>query len=116
MASRLDAIGLSKNEGLGKAIAREYDGDMTVEALGAYAQSEYNYMGTAETVPPEVEVGARLTQLDGVSEAVTPPPAVNRIEEAEAKLSDPEADRQVAVDAIALKSQAFYQEHYGTNS
>ena len=36
-------VGLDPEEGLGKAIAKEYDGDPTTEALATYAQSEYGH-------------------------------------------------------------------------
>jgi len=113
MDSRLDAIGLKATEGLGKAIAKEYDGDMTVEALSAYAQAEYNHQGQVAEVPAEVATTERLEQLSGVSEAVTPPPEEDPAGELTAKMADPETGREDAELSIAAKSNQFYQEQYG---
>ena len=43
LESAFEQVGLSPTEGLGKAIAKEYDGEPTPDALKAYAESEYGF-------------------------------------------------------------------------
>lgn len=114
MESRLDAIGLTHTEGLGKAIAKEYDGDMTVEAMSAYAQEEYSYQGEVTQTSPEVATGERLERLSEVSESITPPEPSNPVQDADASMNDPESGRIEAKSSLATKAGAFYDEHYGT--
>lgn len=109
---RLGEIGLNSETGLGKAIAKEYDGELTIEALGTYAKDEYDHAGTVEATPPEVATGETLTQLEGVSTAVTPPPVTDPIAAAEEALAQPDSGRDEASAALTAKSNAFYQEHY----
>ena len=51
MAGYYDSIGLDPENKLGKAIAKEYDGEASLEALSAYAKEEYGYE-KAETTEP----------------------------------------------------------------
>jgi len=71
MARSFDEIGLTPDKGLGKAIAKEYDGEISTEALLEYAKGEYGYE------PPEREeqppIAGQITQeqarLDTVGQA-----------------------------------------------
>ncbi len=114
MSTRLEAIGLSHTEGLGKAIAKEYDGDMTVEAVSAYAETEYNHQGTVEAAPPEVVTADKLETLSGVSESITPPPETDKAQEVTDKMHDPEAGRAEAVASVNAKVAQFVKENYPT--
>jgi hypothetical protein len=116
VGSRLREIGLDPDKMVGKAIAKEYDGDMTVDAVSAFALEEYGYEGTAETTLPAVETGERLTQLESVSEPLTPPEPVDKAGETTAKMDDPESGREEAAASVAAKSQQFYAEHYGNKT
>jgi len=113
IGSRLREIGLDPEKMVGKAIAKEYDGDMTVDAVSAFALEEYGYEGSPESTPPAVETGERLAQLDGVSEPLTPPEPIDEAKDATDKMDDPESGREEAAASIAAKSNQFYGEHYG---
>lgn len=115
MESRLESIGLNKEAGLGKAIAKEYDGDMTVEAISAYAQEEYSYDGAVEQTPQAVVTGDRLETLDATSEPVTPPPPPpDEAAAITAKMNDPEAGSEEAKASLNAKTAQFMGEHYPT--
>ena len=49
-------VGLDPSKGLGKAIAKEYDGDPTAEAVATYAKTEYDWDA------PEGVVNAEATE------------------------------------------------------
>lgn len=47
-------LDLDPTTGLGKAIAKEYDGEASAEALAAYAKDEYGYVYVKPDAAPEV--------------------------------------------------------------
>ena len=49
------AAGLDPNQGLGKAIFKEYDGELTPDAVLEYAQTEYGYVGDQTSQHPQAE-------------------------------------------------------------
>ena len=68
MAQVYAAIDLDPATGLGKAITKEYDGDMTVEALTAYAKTEYGYDAPeVPTNPQAATIAAEQGRLDAAS-------------------------------------------------
>ena len=89
MTGAYDAIGLNPETGLGKAIAKEYEGDPTAEALAEYAEAEYGFK--AEETPenpkaPAIEGGQK--QIDAVnaqSESITPGSESEALKEAQSK-------------------------------
>lgn len=69
MAGIYTKVGLDPNSGLGKAVAKEFDGDMTVEALSAYAKAEYGYdVPEAPTNPQAETITTEQGRLDQASE------------------------------------------------
>ena len=63
------AVDLDPDTGLGKAIAKEYDGDMTVEALTAFANEEYGYVvPEAPTNPQAAAIATEQGRLDAASQ------------------------------------------------
>jgi len=59
--------GLDTSSGLGKAIAKEYKGDPTVEALLAFAKEEYSYEPVAAPDNPQAQtIADEQKKLDGV--------------------------------------------------
>ncbi len=117
LASHLEAIGLKPDQGLGKAIAKEFQltGEVTAETVAAYAKSEYGYEQSAQPTPPPPEVVAadRIGQVIGQSAPVTPPPPTDPAAEITAKMHDPQAGREDAERALTAKVVQFAQEHYG---
>lgn len=68
-----DAFGkldLDPTEGLGKAIAKEYKGEVSLDALTAYAKDEYNYSYTPEPEanPVATAIETEQARLDTVGE------------------------------------------------
>ena len=53
MARVYEGLGLSPTKGIGKAILKEYDGDITVEAVSEYAKTEYGWEGTTQSQHPD---------------------------------------------------------------
>ena len=84
-------LGLNPETGLGKAIAKEYDGAASYEALAEFAQTEYGH------IAPEVEPDAnplagqihaesdKLEKVAGSAMSVTPPTQLDDLQKAEAE-------------------------------
>ena len=69
LAGSFDAIGLDPNAGLGKAIAKEYTGEVSTEALAEYAKTEYGYEGAAESTHPQAQAITEGTErLDAINQ------------------------------------------------
>ena len=82
-------VDLNPDTGLGKAIAKEFDGEMTVEALTAYAKTEYGYdVPDAPTNPQAATIAVEQARLDNASQGAgsvpLAPTAQGAIAEAEA--------------------------------
>lgn len=82
-AEKLDAaftdIGLSPTTGLGKAIAKEYDGAPTTEALAEYAKIEYEWEKPVAPVtdpPVAQEIATEQAALDAASQTAGSVPIV----------------------------------------
>lgn len=71
MGIRLGEIGLDPTVGLGKAIAKEYDGELSVEAIAQFAKDEYAYEGQT-TQSPQVVGQARIDEVAATGTPVTP--------------------------------------------
>jgi hypothetical protein len=115
MSGDLKAIGLDHEAGLGKAIAKEYDGEMTTEALAAYAKDEYGHDSAVPLqVPQEVQAGDRLDQAMQGSTPVVPTeaPIAGQAEIDKIDANDPEATRQDALKSIRAKSGQFQETFY----
>lgn len=84
-----EEIGLNPEVELGKAIAKEYDGDPTVEALTEYAKTEYGYEPpTSAENPKQPQIDEAQTKLDALntqSQSVTPASESEALQEAHAK-------------------------------
>jgi hypothetical protein len=82
MADVYKTAGLDPSKGLGKAIAKEYDGEPTAEALIAYAGEEYGY--EAPDVPDNPvaeEIVVAQAEADAIR-SVTQPVVPNTPQEA----------------------------------
>jgi hypothetical protein len=65
MEGAYNQMGLDANEGLGKAIAKEYKGKPTAEALAEYAKEEYNYIPAVESSSPVAqEIATQQGRID----------------------------------------------------
>lgn len=84
-----EEIGLNPEVELGKAIAKEYDGDPTVEALTEYAKTEYGYEAPkSDENPKQTQITEAQTKLDALntqSQSVTPASESEALKEAQVK-------------------------------
>jgi len=66
----LTAIGLNEKNGLGKAIAKDYGGEYSKEAIAAYAREEYEHTFDAPpaTTPQAQAINTAQAQIDAASE------------------------------------------------
>lgn len=113
MKTHLAEIGLNGETGLGKAIAKEYDGEYTVEAIAAYAKAEYNHEHESGSTPPEVARQAKVETMHQQSQPMVPEPQPTPAEQAAERMHNPEATREDAQRSLAGKVAAFSEQFYG---
>lgn len=111
----LATIGLTTESGLGKAIAKEYKGELTAEAVAAYAKEEYGHeSGEAPAqVPQAVQATQQIDQLNQASTPVTPAVPTTALEQASQKMNDPNATREDAAASLTEKVTVFADQVYG---
>lgn len=91
MENAFTTLGLDPTKGIGKAIAKEFDGDPTVEAVEAYAVDEYGWekptpAGGSEEAALIETAQQRVAQATAGSVTAQPPSDVQQqIRDAEAK-------------------------------
>ena len=112
MKTALSDIGLNSEEGLGVAIVETYDGEITAEALGAYALEKYKHQAAQAPVPAAVVTGEKLDALNSQSSPVDPPVEQDEPAIITAKMHDPEAGVKEAQASVQAKMRQFNQEHY----
>tara|TARA_R110000737_G_scaffold216546_1_gene232973 strand:- start:150 stop:635 length:486 start_codon:yes stop_codon:yes gene_type:complete len=80
MDSALNSIGLSSDKGLGKAVTKLYDGDVTVDAITDFVSKEFGEVNAinADTIPTAtpnqnvIEAQSRVEQLNKLGVQPTP--------------------------------------------
>ena len=107
--TRLEAIGLSPAEGLGKAIAKEYEGEFDIDSVREYAKNEYGYQMSEPTVDPKIvtEASKRLDNVIDTSHSLTPDSEPDPVEEAERRLIDKDATSKDAQGSLNAKLNEF---------
>ena len=73
MTSALSSLGLEPDKGIGKAVTKLYDGDLTVEAIQEFVAQEFGEVSSSEqpSATPEitnnvVEAQSRVEQLNKI--------------------------------------------------
>ena len=73
MSTALGSLGLSADKGIGKAVTKLYDGDLTVEAIQEFVAQEFGEVSSSEqpSATPEVnnnvvEAQSRVEQLNKI--------------------------------------------------
>lgn len=87
MVGAYKEIGLNPETGLGKAIAKEYDGDPTAEAIAEYAKTEYGYEAEVHENPQGQAIKEGQKQVDAAnqqSQSITPGTEAAALQEAQA--------------------------------
>ena len=81
--------GLDITKGVGKAVYKEYDGDMTKDAILGYAAEEYSHEAGEGEVHPQAEAiatgQAALDQVGQTAGSVVPPTQSDELAKAEAE-------------------------------
>jgi hypothetical protein len=81
MESSFEALGLDPNSGLGKAIAKEYNGEVSTDALAQYAADEYGYTPPIqEDNPVAGQIQQEQGRLDEVGKQAGSVPTPSRNE------------------------------------
>ncbi|MEN8233780.1 MAG: hypothetical protein ABFR89_02515 [Actinomycetota bacterium] len=105
MAGAFADAGLDPEKGIGKAIAKEYDGDMTADALRAYATDEYGVEfpeGSEHPQAPAITAGTeRLERVHSQSAPTVPLTQDQALGKAEA---DKDYDTAGAIKAKQLEN------------
>jgi len=112
LATYLKDIDLEVGRGLGKAIAAGYDGELTTEAVSAFAKSEYDYEMTVQQAPQAQEMQAAQQRADTFGQASAPIQPVSGediIRGHDQRLGQPDATRQDAQNALEAKVQHYLQ-------
>lgn len=114
---RLGEIGLDPATGLGKAIAKEYEGEFTLEAIAGYAEEEYGHQsetGIPDTRVQQIEEAqARADRLSAPSESIVPATTEDETAAREARLTEEDSTPQDAAASVAHKMGRFVTENYG---
>ena len=102
LTAAFDEIGMDPTKGLGKAVAKEYDGEISTEALSQYIQDEYGVEPQAQAPadPVAQEIQTQQAAIDAASAgagSVVAPTQAELLAKAEA-----EGDVQTT---MALKGQ-----------
>jgi hypothetical protein len=107
MAGAYADLGLDPEVGLGKAIAKEYKGDASTEALAEYAQAEYGYTKPVGQEHPQgatiVQEQARLDAISVAAESIAPVSEGEALAKAEAE-GDWEAAGRIKAAQLARMS------------
>ncbi len=90
LSGAYEQLNLDPTTGLGKAIAKEYDGDASFDGLAAYAKEEYGYEAPAvdEQHPQAQQIAQGQAALDQVGQtagSIVPPTQQDALAKAEAE-------------------------------
>jgi len=110
MNGHLTAIGLSADTGLGKAIAKGYEGDVSKDAVAEYAKSEYSYEQEVQENQQAAQMQETQQRADAFGSAagsIQPSSQEDVIAALDQKLLSPDATRKDASAAIEAKVQHY---------
>jgi hypothetical protein len=109
VGQHLQTLGLEPDRGLGKAIAKGYDGEVSADAIAAYAKTEYDY--EPQAAPPAAEQAVqqqqRVAQFGSASAALQPQGPEDVIASHDNRLASPDANRRDALNALEAKVQHY---------
>ena len=108
LAPAYDKLGLDTKSGLGKAIAKEYKGEASFDALAKFASDEYGHVAPENSGdhPDATAIAAGQAQLDAagnVSGSIAPTDQLTDLAKAEAEGDWATAMRIKADQVVALK-------------
>ena len=106
-------IGLSGDKGLGKAIAKDFDGDPTAETVAEYAKTEYEYEKPVDDNPQAENIDAAQKRADafaGSSGSMQPTSGEDVVQAFDQKLAQPDATRKDARNSIEAKLAHYVEQ------
>lgn len=101
-----DEAGLDPTKGVGKAVAKEYEGDPTKDAIQAFAREEYGWEPTPEQTN---EMAAAVTEAQGRVSGVTATGVSTPTQEIDLDIASAEKAGNFA-ESIRLKMQKWRTE------
>lgn len=107
MKDEFAAIGLDPEKGLGKAIAKEYQGELEADAIKEWAAAEYGYEAPTTENPAQTQIDRgndRLEQVQNNTESLEPETLQERARKAAA-----EGDMTAAANAKAEMLRRQFQ-------
>ena len=112
MDSALTSIGLSSDKGLGKAVTKLYDGDVTVDAITDFVSKEFGEVNainadTTPAAPPNqnvIEAQSRVEQLNKLGVESTP---ADSFSDLNAFINNPETSVKSSISAKLHAIDAF---------
>jgi hypothetical protein len=112
MDSALTSIGLSSDKGLGKAVTKLYDGDVTVDAITDFVSKEFGEVNAinADTTPASppnqnvIEAQSRVEQLNKLGVESTP---ADSFSDLNAFINNPETSVKSSISAKLHAIDAF---------
>jgi|TARA_R110001592_G_scaffold357727_1_gene661392 hypothetical protein len=112
MDSALTSIGLSSDKGLGKAVTKLYDGDVTVDAITDFVSKEFGEVNainadTTPAAPPNqnvIEAQSRVEQLNKLGVESTP---ADSFSDLNAFINNPETSVRSSISAKLHAIDAF---------
>jgi len=115
MDSALTSIGLSSDKGLGKAVTKLYDGDVTVDAITDFVSKEFGEVNainadTTPAAPPNqnvIEAQSRVEQLNKLGVESTP---ADSFSDLNAFINNPETSVRSSISAKLHAIDAFYEQ------
>lgn len=109
MGERLDKIGLDITEGLGKAIAKEYDGPMDMESVSTFARDEYGHdVAAPQDVKTVTAQADKVAAMNAGATPVTPPTTPDAVQQATEAMNAEEGGAREAKQSIAAKIGSFF--------
>lgn len=113
VGASLTTIGLEAGTGLGKAIAAQFDGEVTDEAVAAFAKEEYGHEVVVEPNQQAEDIQnaqQRVDQFAGASGSLQPTSGEDVIAAHDQKLAQPDANRKDASRSIEAKLQHYVEQ------
>ena len=104
LETSLQGVGLSVDAGLGKAIAKDYSGELTPDAVAAYAETEYGYKRPEQQHPQAQQIVTEQARVDQVAQVTVP--VTSTLTEAQ-QIAEAEAagdfDKAGAIKAVQMQ-------------
>jgi hypothetical protein len=112
MDSALTSIGLSSDKGLGKAVTKLYDGDVTVDAITDFVSKEFGEVNainadTTPAAPPNQNVIEAQSLVEQLNKLGVQPTPADSFSDLNAFINNPETSVKSSISAKLHAIDAF---------